>query len=62
MKWTPKPNQIYYSIFTDGSIIRSKNMGLWTDEAYIKIGNCFRTKKQAEEKLKLFLKLLEETA
>ncbi len=60
MKWTPKHGQYYYYISADGDVVRTQNLGIWFDEAVIKIGNCFRTKKQAEVVRDKFIKLLEE--
>jgi hypothetical protein len=62
-RWKPKDGEKYWTINTNYLTLRNpvfvlEYMGDKIDFAYWESGNCFRTKKQAERKLKEIKELL----
>ena len=60
-RWEPKVGEMYYYIDTLGKVSCTRNNSPKLDQVRIKCGNCFQTKKQAQEaskKLKEFFKSL----
>ena len=60
MKWKPEEKEIYYFIHIDTEIESCFNVygNSYLDEIRLKIGNCFKTKIEAETKLKQIKKIL----
>lgn len=52
--WKPKLHQTYYYITSFANIITTTNDNCYADIAMIKLGNCFKTKKEAEQYLDKF--------
>lgn len=47
--WKPKYNQYYWSVTaTEGVLTNNKWTDCWMDITYYKLGNCYRTKQEAE--------------
>jgi hypothetical protein len=57
-QWKPKIFQLFYFLTERGGIVKQQYIGSLFDQYYIKYGNCFRTKKQAEEAARRVRKLL----
>lgn len=55
--WEPKEGEEYFFYYGDGSVCSAKNQGYKTDENFIQISNCFRTKELAEKHVE-YLKAL----
>ena len=47
--WKPKVNETYYRIYGDGNIIDVFLVDTCTDRNSFEIGNCFKTKEEAEK-------------
>jgi hypothetical protein len=66
MKWKPKPLDRYWYVEIahnlNGALITSSFflIGCGLCRSQVKIGNCFKTRKQAEQKLKQIKKILKE--
>lgn len=46
--WKPKNNEEYYSILSDGMVVHSAWVNTSEDNGSYSIGNCFKTKEEAE--------------
>ena len=46
--WKPAEGELYYFITNDGTILYGTNDGATVDFVFFKIGNCYRTKEDAE--------------
>ena len=52
--WKPKKGDYYFSVRTDGLVVRYDWTGQGADEGAFDVGNCFKTKEEAEKyKLRL---------
>jgi hypothetical protein len=60
-RWKPDQGTAYFHIFIAGGIVRTNNY-IWTDDAadknYYEMGNCFKTKEEAEAKLEQIKQIL----
>lgn len=59
-RWKPEIDEEYYCLGSDGSVMNDEWVGLSIDSDRFDIGNCFKTKEEAEkavEKLKAWKRL-----
>lgn len=61
LRWKPDQGTAYFHIFIAGGIVRTDNY-IWmddvTDKNYYEMGNCFKTRAEAEAKLKQIKQIL----
>lgn len=59
--WNPKGGETYFCVYIDGQVVRNTFMKWRTDDcAFIAMGNCFRTKEEAEAAKPEMLKKMKE--
>lgn len=59
LRWKPNKNDIYYYISSVGWFITSETWDNWTyDIEHYEMGNCFKTKEEAEAKLEQIKQIL----
>lgn len=62
-KWKPKKDGKYYRIYIfydDIKIIEEKNDNMQVDRCLFRMGNCYKTKIEANKKLKLIRAILKQ--
>lgn len=57
--WRPKYGEIYYCVGTDFKIGNNRNENCFTDIVLYKLGNCYKTRKEAEANFDKWVKFFE---